>query len=950
MTHLVVFASMRWAFVYQRPQQLLSRLARHFRVLYVEEPRREDGPARLECSSPAPNVTVLTPLTPVDASGFHDDQIALLAPLLSEYLRANGVTDCIAWFYAPMALPLITQLHPRAVIYDCMDDVAGARDAPRQLRQRESALLKVAGLVLTAGPALFDVKRRLHANVHCLPSAVDVRLFAPSALDPGCAAAREARRLQQDLRSPRLGFYGVIDERIDTGLLAQLAHARPQWDFVMVGPIARIDPRSLPRHPNLHWLGLQPYALLPYLLAGWDVCLVPFALNDSTRFINPTKTLEYMAAEKPVVSTALADVVALHGEVVRVAYDTEGFVQACEDALNESGEARRRRLSEALSEVFRISWAASADTALRLIEQELRKLPNTDAMLRELTGLASTTAPQGAALNAPSAARTQRRLDHIVVGAGISGLSAALHLQAASSPSRTLLVEREAEPGGACRSVHPDGFTFDRGGHALQGEDARTLALCEAAALGDNLRWQMQEAKLRSHGSWLDYPFDHGLHGLSAPVLQECVLGAIEARFGPLGDTRDATAAALPVVAHEEEIGLADDASRLWGAGIARHLVLPYWRKALGCGDETLQRLRTRPGGSAWPGGRYPAPDLRALIAGALAPQHGAHARARMGYPLSGGFQAIADALFAQLQCEIAMRTAVLHLSPREHSVRLDDGRIVRFETLVSTLALPVLIQACGDEAPAEIRAAAASLRHASQRCVNLGVQRLDGDTPAGLAGPLHCLHFPDADTLFHRVVLQGHSSPRCNAGGSLALTCEIGWSPQSPLPCEGAALVERVIAECRACGLIAADRHVLHASQIDVPYAFALRDEHTAARVQRIHAWLREQGIVAIGQFGEWRDMSAGEAFEAGRNVGPSSREYASRSPEGIAPGPWGGPADGRNFPLVRNDGPSSHEYLSRSPEGMAGGPWGGPADARKLSPRPPESASSDRSGERGS
>jgi len=283
MTHLVVFASMRWAFVYQRPQQLLSRLARHFRVLYVEEPRREDGPARLECSSPAPNVTVLTPLTPVDASGFHDDQIALLAPLLSEYLRANGVTDCIAWFYAPMALPLITQLHPRAVIYDCMDDVAGARDAPRQLRQRESALLKVAGLVLTAGPALFDVKRRLHANVHCLPSAVDVRLFAPSALDPGCAAAREARRLQQDLRSPRLGFYGVIDERIDTGLLAQLAHARPQWDFVMVGPIARIDPRSLPRHPNLHWLGLQPYALLPYLLAGWDVCLVPFALNDSTR-------------------------------------------------------------------------------------------------------------------------------------------------------------------------------------------------------------------------------------------------------------------------------------------------------------------------------------------------------------------------------------------------------------------------------------------------------------------------------------------------------------------------------------------------------------------------------------------------------------------------------------------------------------------------------------------
>jgi glycosyltransferase involved in cell wall biosynthesis len=298
--------------------------------------------------------------------------LRLLGPMLAAYLRERGIEDCIAWFYTPMASPLTAVLQPRLVVYDCMDDLSALKDAPAELPQREAQLLQAASLVFAAGPALYEAKRQLHPRVHCVPSAVDPARFSPSRLDPSSEQAREADQLQERLPHPRLGFFGIIDERIDLRLLDAVAAARTDWQIVMAGPVVKLDPESLPKRRNIHWLGRQPQDVLPYLMAGWDVCLMPFALNDTTRCISPTKTLEYMAGEKPIVSTEVPDVVALYGDVVRLARDPGQFIEACAGLLRETGHQRARRLSNMTNTVFRTSWDSTAQCMHELMEHELQ--------------------------------------------------------------------------------------------------------------------------------------------------------------------------------------------------------------------------------------------------------------------------------------------------------------------------------------------------------------------------------------------------------------------------------------------------------------------------------------------------------------------------------------------------------------------------------------------------
>ena len=393
MQTLIVFSHLRWDFVYQRPQHLLSRLAKHYRVLFFEEPARGKQTPFLQRLAPCPNVEVLRPHTTVDAVGFHDDQLPELTHLLAEYLRDFSIEDYLVWFYTPMALPLLAELTPQAVIYDCMDELSAFKNAPRQMMQREKALLKRAQLVLTGGPSLYEVKRRLHNNVRCFPSAVDVEHFSPhSAQSDGTSGGvssphvtmpvvssvqaserkrnpykEEAERLHAPLARPRLGFFGVIDERFDFELITAIADAAPNWQMVMAGPIVKIDPASLPKRPNVHWLGQQPYEVLPHLVAQWDVCLLPFARNESTRFISPTKTLEYMAAEKPIVSTPIHDVVGLYGDCVSIAATAEEFLSACAAALAENAIARRLRVERMRGRVSECTW----DRTAREIRKEL---------------------------------------------------------------------------------------------------------------------------------------------------------------------------------------------------------------------------------------------------------------------------------------------------------------------------------------------------------------------------------------------------------------------------------------------------------------------------------------------------------------------------------------------------------------------------------------------------
>jgi glycosyltransferase involved in cell wall biosynthesis len=389
--HLIVFSHLRWNFVYQRPQHLLSRLARHWRVLFVEEPVPDTRGNWLEVMAPCDGVTVLRPHTNVAGQGFSDQQLPLIADLLRGYMDTHRVVNYVAWLYTPLALPLVDELSPRAVLYDCMDELSAFKDSPAQLREREAALLKRADLVFTGGPGLFDAKRHFNENVICLPSGVDSAHYAVDRTPRDDDAAARAEQLQGAVPQPRLGFFGVIDERLDIELVAALADASPAWNVVMVGPVVKIDPASLPRRGNITWIGQQAYELLPYLVHGWDVCLLPFALNDATRYISPTKTLEYMAADKPVVSTAIADVIRLYGEVVRVGRDIPSFIQLCAEALDETDVQRAHRVQAMRASVAQHSWDAAAlrvhDAILQMLNLARPGASNAAAASRRPTSM-----------------------------------------------------------------------------------------------------------------------------------------------------------------------------------------------------------------------------------------------------------------------------------------------------------------------------------------------------------------------------------------------------------------------------------------------------------------------------------------------------------------------------------------------------------------------------------
>ncbi len=843
MSHLIVFSHLRWAFVYQRPQHLLSRLGPHHPVLFIEEPvylDPADGPPRIDRIPKGPGVEVLVPRTPIAAGGFHDDQLPVLKPLLAEYLRRHAIDDYLVWFYTPMALPLLSELRPRAVVYDCMDELSAFKDAPRQLRQRETALMKATDIVFTGGPALYEAKRSLHPNVHGLPSSVDAAHFASTSLDPASDAAAEAARLQGGLGRPRLGFFGVIDERLDTALVDALARARPDWQIVMVGPVVKIDPARLPQHANLHWLGMQPYAVLPHLMAGWDVCLMPFALNEATRFISPTKTLEYLAGGKPVVSTAVPDVVGLYGDVVRIAHDAPGFIAACEAALGAPEEDRESLRQRSSATVARSSWDHAAQRVLALI----------DPVIRTAARAAAEADAAGMPQDLPVVRRTVRHVKHLVIGAGPTGLAAAYHLaQGTGAPAQTLLVERADTVGGWCRSVQQQGYTFDHAGHIMFSNDAYVLDMYERL-LGDNVHWQNREAWVYSKNVYTRYPFQGSLYGLPPAVLKECLVGAIEARFGPI-DAKESAPPSTPPANFEEFI------DRVWGKGIARHFATPYNRKLWAV---PLAEMET-----SWLGGRVPLPDLGQMIEGALEPTPAPMGpNARFGYPLRGGFQALMDGFLPLLECELSLRTSVLHVSPSRRTVRFDDGRSISFDALVSTMPLPQLVQACGDEAPPEVQAAAQGLRHVAVRCVNLGVR-----LPAGRdrLTEKHWIYYPE-ETVFHRIFVQGNASPHNNPPGGFGLTCEITYGPSKPLPCEGDALTERAIADCRAVGILGPDDEVECANQVDMPCAYVIYDHARAANVACIRDWFASFGIVLAGRYSEWEYYNSDHAFIAGRRA----------------------------------------------------------------------------------
>jgi UDP-galactopyranose mutase len=360
---LVCFSHLRWGSAFQRPQQLLTRAARTNRVYFVEQPILDGGPPRIELTTTDEGVVVVVPhlpeATPIDLGEIWQRR------LLDRLVEGERLSRAVHWYYTPMALAFTHHLPARAVVYDCTDELSLLPDASPALLHREELLLGHADVVFTGGQSLYEHKRRRHPNTHAFLSGVDVPHFA-RARGPMSEPADQAT-----IPHPRVGYSGVIDARIDLALLAAVADARPDVHLVMLGPVVDVDPETLPIRPNLHWLGDKTYQEQPRYLAGWDVAMLPFARNGATRFMSPTRTSEYLAAGKPVVSTSIRDVVRPYGEhgLAWIADSASAFAAAIGNALAEDPARRIARADQFLAEQ---SWDRTWAEMWDLVESSLQ--------------------------------------------------------------------------------------------------------------------------------------------------------------------------------------------------------------------------------------------------------------------------------------------------------------------------------------------------------------------------------------------------------------------------------------------------------------------------------------------------------------------------------------------------------------------------------------------------
>jgi glycosyltransferase involved in cell wall biosynthesis len=318
---LICFSHLRWNFVYQRPQHLMSRISRKMRVFFIEEPYFDDK-NYFDVANPDENLWIVVPHLRKDITP--DDAIRLQKEFLSQLIEKMGDSHYVTWYYTPMALKISDHLKPAMVVYDCMDELTAFKFAPQELRDLEKSLMRKADVVFTGGHSLFNAKKHQHQNIYPFPSSIDYDHFSKarkSVEDPAD---------QVDIAHPRFGFYGVIDERMDLKLLEGIALKKKDWNIILIGPVVKIEESELPRVPNIHYLGMKNYQELPQYLAGWDVAIMPFAINESTKFISPTKTPEFLAGGKPVISTPINDVIKQYCEVVHFATTIDDFIAVAE--------------------------------------------------------------------------------------------------------------------------------------------------------------------------------------------------------------------------------------------------------------------------------------------------------------------------------------------------------------------------------------------------------------------------------------------------------------------------------------------------------------------------------------------------------------------------------------------------------------------------------------------
>jgi glycosyltransferase involved in cell wall biosynthesis len=368
---LVCFSHLPWKFVYQRPQHILSRFTKKYTVYYVEEfvysnEVEEDG---YTSTITTENVTVVVPHLSNKVQGAQNET-KRKELVVKNLFKANSIQSYVFWYYTPMALAYTAVFNPLSTVYDCMDELSAFKFAPPELKMYEQELFKKANVVFTGGNNLYEAKKKQHGNIYAFPSSIDKAHFK---------AARHNKKEMPDqsaIPHPRLGFYGVIDERFDIDLIKQAADAQPNWHFVLIGPVVKIDPATLPQNKNIHYLGAKTYDELPAYLSGWDIALIPFAINESTRYISPTKTPEYLAGGKPVISTAITDVINPYQELglVHIVHNAKELVQVATSELNTTD--KRGWLTQVDDYLSNISWDATWEKMDILMQNEINKNQN----------------------------------------------------------------------------------------------------------------------------------------------------------------------------------------------------------------------------------------------------------------------------------------------------------------------------------------------------------------------------------------------------------------------------------------------------------------------------------------------------------------------------------------------------------------------------------------------
>ena len=461
---LVCFSHLRWNFVYQRPQHLMIRCARERRVFFVEEPEGSDGPAHMEMEKDESGVVVVKPYLPF---GLNEAETEAAMQALVDQFIAEEINEFILWYYTPMALNFSRHLKAALTVYDCMDELSLFKGAPAKLQELEQELISRADLIFTGGQTLYEGKRNGHDNVYLFPSSIDATHFEQ-------ARKKQADPADQaDIPHPRLGFFGVIDERMDLELLSELAQARPQWHLVMLGPVVKIDQDSLPKLPNIHYLGMKTYDQLPKYLANWDITLLPFALNDSTRFISPTKIPEYMAGGKPVISTPIRDVINPYGtqKLVSIAATAAEFVESIENTLQLKKEDTTDWLKRVDQQLSQNSWDYTWKRMMTLIESSMAAEEEESKKAKTVLKQPEASIPSIAVYmdldktgNNGHRPGVVQSFDYLIVGAGFAGSVLAERL-AAGSGKKVLIIDRRNHIGGNAYDYHnPDGVLIHKYG------------------------------------------------------------------------------------------------------------------------------------------------------------------------------------------------------------------------------------------------------------------------------------------------------------------------------------------------------------------------------------------------------------------------------------------------------------------------------------------------------